>query len=201
MVLRAYRIVIALLVVCIGISLGFNGFLYVQTVDLRERIEELNEQVSILSAQLSDLANTKNFTFELPGTYDRLVKIELMFKIVEENLSISAEVNDWQGDLIVVFDMDGNGTIAGDDGWLFYGGDPPKYRQVYDVDTTTGHFGIIMMFPTPSSPYHHATSTANATHFDILLPLNMLNLQNSLVYISKQSVSGRGITFDFGLEA
>jgi len=191
-------IVGVLLAVCLSISFGFNAFLYMQTMNLEGKIEELTQQVNSLSAQLSDMANTKNFTFELPTERGGLLKVELTFKIVEENLSISGEVNDRQGDLMVVFDRDGDGTIMGDDGWIFYTSD--KYEHIYDVNTTTGVYSIIIHFPFPESPYHHAISTANATYYDIMLPLSMLNLQNSLVYISEGSVSGRGVIFDFGLE-
>jgi hypothetical protein len=190
-------IAIVLLVVCLGVSLGFDVFLYVQTLDLRGEVEGLTWQVDSLNAQISDMVSTKNFTFELPGDDGGLVKMMLTFKIVGENLSISAEVNDKQGELIVVFDRDSNGTIMGDDGWMFYG--VPAYRDVFHVNSTSGMFFIAKMPPHPS-PYHHAITTANATYFDIRLPLSMLNLQDSLVYVSELSVSGRGAIFDFGLE-
>jgi hypothetical protein len=189
-------IAIVLLVVCLGVSLGSNGFLYMHTVDLRSKVEELTGQIDNLNTQISDLMNIKNFTFELPQ-WSLFVRLELSFMIVEGNLSIIAWVNVTQGGFIVVFDRDGDGKIMGDDGWMFYGG--PKYRDVLSVNSTSGMYGIYKIPPYPS-PYHHVIESENATTFYIMLPLDMLNLHNDLIYVAGEFVSGRGVLFHFGLE-
>jgi len=193
---KVYRIIIVLLVGCLSVSLGFDGFLYMQTLDLRGKVEELTGQIDSLDAQISDLMNTKNFTFELPQL-SLFVRLELTFKIVEGNLSIIAWVNVTQGGFIVVFDRDGDGKIMGDDGWMFYG--DAKYRDVFCVNSTSGMFSIVRILPYPS-PYHHAVRSENATTFYIMLPLGMLNLHNDLIYVAGEFVSGRGVLFHFNLE-
>jgi len=191
-------LIIVLLVVCLSVSLVVDVFLYVQTLDLRGEVEDLSKQVDSLSGQLSDLTNTKNFTFELPRYAGDFLRMELSFKIVEENLSITAFLDHELCNLIIVFDNNGDGKIAfNEEGWfLSYGN---SYLRHTYVNVTSGNFGIPRMIPFPS-PYHHVTRSENTTSYYIMFSLNMLNLHNDLLYISEEHVDGRGVLFHFDLE-
>jgi len=194
---KVYRIIIVLLVGCLSVSLGFDGFLYMQTLDLHRQVKELTEQVTSLNAQINNMANTRNFTFELPRDAGDFLRMELTFKIVEENLSITAILDHELCSLIIVFDRDGDGEIEfADDGWILYYAN--NYHPTH-VDVVSGTFIIPRMLPWPS-PYHNVTRSENVTSFYVMFPLNMLNLHNDLVYISEESVDGRGVLFHFDLE-
>jgi len=198
------KVLVVALMVCLGISLFFDSFLYIQTLDLRkeingftEQIDNLTGQIDNLTSELNDLTLTKNFTFELPLTLGGFLKIELTFRIVEENLSMTAKLNHTQGGLILVFDRNGDGKITRqDDGWILYSNN--KYHPT-DVDPLTGSYSIPYMLPY-LSPYHHAEESENETIFHISFPLNFLNLHNDLVYVSSQPVLSCGVLFHFGLK-
>jgi hypothetical protein len=172
-------------------------FAYSEVLDLRGDVGQLTEQVNGLSAQLSDLTNTKNFSFKLPRYAGDVLTMELSFKIVGENLSINASLDHGLCCLIMVFDNDGDGKIAfNEEGWLLYYGN--NYHTTY-VNVTSGNFLVPRMIPFPS-PYHHVTRTENTTSYYIMFPLDMLNLHNDLLYISEEQVDGRGVLFHFNLE-
>jgi len=202
-VMKVFNVLVIVLVICFGLSLLFNGFLYVQTLDLRKEIGNLHDQldssanqINELKNQLSELTHTKNFTFELPHLVLGYIRIELTLTLNQTHLLITSKQNYSHAELVLAFDRNGDGKISADkdDAWILY------YANNYHrarVDPASGEVIFPMCLP-QSSQYHHTVIKEDESIFYIAFPLEML--YNDVIYVSERGVIGHGVLFCFELE-
>lgn len=156
---------------------------------------------------------SKNFVFEWTDEEQNVangtVRLELTFAVKEQNLNVLAKINDREYGanstrctLVMVFDMDKNGTIDyGEPCYVFYSYGECRSPALTNNSFWNGRGGYLWGCSPVESPYHTFTRDESHSVFKISIPLEELDLVNDLVTVSFLNYYGNvWKELNFGLE-